>query len=227
MAIPNARQVAALVPMSALLEVLGFSVNERTRRCACPLHGGSNPTAFTWTDAGLWKSHSCGAGGDRIALVRAMQQCGFSEAMTFLAALAGVQYRFQRASRGELERARLRRARAERAAWKLTDEIARLRIYYTDALHRADLLCWRLGQRLCLALSDAVRETLWEVLAQLAPAQTFFLAAWHFIRNAAPDVLARFALATAFERRRYILEGNASWANTVASAACWRMTPLC
>lgn len=195
--------------MPRLLEALGFRVNERMRRNPCIIHGGSNPTAFAWTDAGLWKCHSCGAGGDRIALVRAVRGCSFREAMAFLAALAGVQYRFQRASRGEFERARLRRARAERAAWKLTDEIARLRIYYNDALHRADRLCWRVGTRLCFASSDAARETLWEALAQLAPAQTFFLAAWHSLSQMKPEAVARFAVATPAERRRCILEGNA------------------
>src|SRR5579872_2375840 len=88
----GAREIAALVAMPRLLTALGFAVGERTHRCSCILHGGSNPTAFAWTDAGLWKCHSCGAGGDKIALVRAVRQCRFREAVEVLAALAGVEY---------------------------------------------------------------------------------------------------------------------------------------
>jgi len=86
----NAREVAALVLMSRLLAALGFTVNERTRRCPCVIHSGSNLTAFSWSEEGLWHCHSCGAGGDRIDLVRAVRQCSFGEAVEFFATLAGV-----------------------------------------------------------------------------------------------------------------------------------------
>jgi len=84
------REVASQVPMADLLNQLGFHVNERTRRSACRIHGGRNSSAFSWTESGFWRCHSCGAGGDRIALVRAMRQCSFREAVEFLATLAGV-----------------------------------------------------------------------------------------------------------------------------------------
>jgi len=64
--------------MPRLLGELGIEANKRTHRGPCPIHGGSNPTAFSWTDAGLWKCHSCGAGGDKIALVRAVRQFPFT-----------------------------------------------------------------------------------------------------------------------------------------------------
>jgi DNA primase len=32
-------------------------------RCACPLHGGDNPTAFTWNDNGLWFCFTGDCGG--------------------------------------------------------------------------------------------------------------------------------------------------------------------
>ena len=36
-----------------------------TVRCACPIHGGNNPTSFVWKDNGLWYCHTrCGTGGD-------------------------------------------------------------------------------------------------------------------------------------------------------------------
>ena len=89
----DARQVSALVVMSRLLVELGFGVNRRARRCACIIHNGSNPSAFAWTDSGLWRCHSCERGGDKIALVREVRHCSFREAVEFLAALAGVEYR--------------------------------------------------------------------------------------------------------------------------------------
>jgi len=90
--VAEARQIVALVPMAELLRKLGFAANERTRRCACILHGGSNTSAFAWTDAGLWKCHSCGAGGDKISLVRTVKNCEFPQAVEFLAVLAGVEF---------------------------------------------------------------------------------------------------------------------------------------
>ena len=99
----NAREVAALVPMFRLLEALGFDVNERTRRAPCVLHGGSNRSAFSWTEKGLWKCHSCGQGGDRIALVRAVRKCSFRDAVELLAALAGAEFCASRASRAEIK----------------------------------------------------------------------------------------------------------------------------
>ena len=204
----NVHQVAALVPMTRLLGALGFVVTERTRRGPCILHSGSNPTAFAWRHDGRWRCFSCGRSGDRIALVQSVQQSGFHEAVKFLAALAGVEYRGQRLSRAETKRREALRGRAERAAWKLTDEIVRLRIYNTDALHRADRLCCRLGVQLSRAASESEREKIWDRLARLAPAQTFFLAAWTFMSQAKPEALAHFALAMPSERRR-ILEGDA------------------
>jgi len=47
-----AREIAELVPMPRLLDALSFRVNERTRRCACLLHGGSNQTALSWREDG-------------------------------------------------------------------------------------------------------------------------------------------------------------------------------
>lgn len=210
MPLADAREIAALVRMPILLAELGIGVNERTRRCACILHGGSNRSAFSWTEAGLWKCHSCGAGGDRIALVRAARRCSFREAVEFLAALAGVEFRSRRVSRCEIAQTRRRRERADRAAWQIADEIGRLRRYYTDATHRAERLEWRIGNEVLRPGTEASRDTAWERLARLAPVSTFFFAAWDFVWDAKPDVLARFALASPTGRQRFILEGEAT-----------------
>jgi hypothetical protein len=205
----EAREVAALVTMPRLLAALGFEANERTRRCACRLHGGTNQTAFSWTDSGLWRCHSCGRGGDRIALIRASRQCSFSEAVEFLAALVGIEFHSRRLSRREIARTQRRQERAERAAWRIADEIGRLRRYYTDALHRCERLQDRTGRQLLQASRNTEMENAWERLAPLAPVCTFFLAAWNFIWDTKPDALARFALASPNERRQFILEGVA------------------
>jgi len=205
----DARQIASRVPMVRLLAELGFTVNDRTRRARCLLHGGSNPSAFAWTDSGLWRCHSCGRGGDRITLVSAARQCSFREAVEFLAALAGVEFRARRVSRQEFARTRRRRERAEHAAWRISDEIGRLRRFYSDALHRVERLQLRIGNELLRASTAVTREAAWERLTQLAPVCTFFFAAWNFICDAKPGALARFALASSAERRRFILEGVA------------------
>jgi hypothetical protein len=202
------REIARLVPVPRLLEALGFAFKERTHRCACVLHRGSNPTAFSWREDGLWYCHSCRAGGDKIALIRAVRQCGFREAVRFLAALAGVEYQFQRASQHEIEKSKLRRARAELAAWRIADEIGRLRRYYMDGLHRTERLQRRIGNKLLRSGTEAERDAEWERLARLAPVCTFFFAAWSFTWDAKANALAHFALASPGDRRRFILEGK-------------------
>lgn len=199
-----AGEIAGVVPMARLLEALGFAVNERTRRCACILHGGSNPSAFSWREDGVWRCHSCGAGGDKIALVRAVRQCSFYDSLEFLAALAGVTFPVSRLSRRKIERDRIRRKRAEAAAWSVRDEILRLRMYYRDRLHRAERLWLRFGEELHRARNEEEREMAWERMARLAPAQTFFLAAYDCFCRASGAALVRFALAPPEQRRALV-----------------------
>lgn len=205
----DAREISALVAMPDLLAGLGFAVNERTRRAPCLLHSGSNPTAFSWRDDGRWHCFSCGTGGDRIALVRAAKRCSFREAVGFLAGVAGVEFHSRRVSRREIARTRWRQAQAERAAWKIVDEIGRLRRYYTDALHRAERLQRRIGNELLRSCAEVARNDGWERLARLSPVCTFFFAAWNFIWDAKPNLLAHFALASPAQRRQFILDGVA------------------
>lgn len=198
-------EVAGLVPMPELLRALGFEANERTRRCACILHGGSNPSAFAWLADGRWHCHSCGAGGDKIALVRAMRQCSFRDAVGFLAALAGVDHHPAKPSRAEVERARDRRERAENAAWRIRDEVLRLRIYYCDILHRSERLWCQIGGDFIRLRSETERESVWDRLGRLAPVMAYFLAAHDFLNRADAATLTRFALSSTFVRRNAIL----------------------
>jgi len=207
----NALEIAALVEIPQLLRTLGFEANERTRRCACVLHGGSNPTAFAWREDGHWRCFSCGLGGDRIELVCRVRGCGFREAVHFLAQLAGVEYRPDKLSRHQLGLVRHRRERAAAVAWLIRDEVVRLRCYYNARLHRAEYLWRRIGENVRRARCEAEREAAWEKMARFAPVCTYFLAAWHFTSDATPDVLVCFVLASAAERRAMILgESHAS-----------------
>jgi phage/plasmid primase-like uncharacterized protein len=113
------REVAGPAPMARLLEGLGFDVNERTQRCACLLCGGSNPSDFSWAESALWYCYSCGVGGDRIAVVRAVRRCSFREALEFLNSLAGVPLGMRRASREEIARNLADREREARERCRL------------------------------------------------------------------------------------------------------------
>lgn len=203
----EAREVAALVRMPQLLAEFGFAVNERTRRGPCLLHSGSNPTAFSWREDGRWHCFSCGRGGDRIALVRAVRHCGFADAVKFLAQLAGVEYSPRKVARRDIERARIRRARAESAAWRVRDREIGLVSVYRDGLHRAERLMARFISELGRTSGGAERDAILDRMVVLVWPQTFFAAAYHFLFQASAATLTRFALASPAKRRRFILDG--------------------
>lgn len=202
--VENVRDLASLVPMRDLLAALGFTVNPRTRRCACILHLGNNQSAFSWTEEGLWKCHSCGAGGDRIALVQITRQCGFREAVEFLAALGGVEYRARRISREDLARMRARRARTESSAWAIHDAVIQLVSGYARALRLVERLQRAIGAHLKAEPEGSHAEALWAMLTQLAPIGTYFLAAFDFLGHANAETRIRFVLGTPAERRAFI-----------------------
>lgn len=169
----DAREISALVAMPRLLAALGFAVNERTRRGPCLLHSGSNPTAFSWRDDGRWHCFSCGASGDRIALVQATQQCGFREAVEFLAALAGVEFKPGIASREAIEHQKLIREREaadadallglEFSAWRQArDEVLRLEATRRNAGKRLDAI-----YRGALERWPGEAEFAWQTLAEV------------------------------------------------------------
>jgi hypothetical protein len=125
--------------------------------------------------------------------------------MQFLAQVAGVKYQEGHVSREEIERARVHHKHLERAAWIVRDEELRLFSYYRDGLHRSDRLLARLNRA-----RDADTKGFWERAAQLAPAQTFFLAAYIFMCRASRETISRFVLASNCERREMILDGSTS-----------------
>ena len=205
----SAKEVASSVGMRQLLELLGFETNARSSRCPCLLHGGRNRTAFSWREDGRWYCFSCGRGGDRIALVRAVKKCGFRDAVVFLARMAGVRFRIHRTCAGELRRIAKIRQRAQQLAWQLRDEIVAVRGSYRDRLHRADRLQRIIGEDLRCTLTPEKQEQQWNLLARLAPVVTFYLAAHYFLNQADPPTLISFVRASNSARRKMILEGLA------------------
>jgi hypothetical protein len=97
-------------------------------RCACPLHGGHNPSGFAiYTNAGkqFWKCFSrseCG-GGDVIDFVMKWQGIKFPEAVEYLGGSRQID---------RVEMAKLAADRAERAARELEIQIAKAQSVLTD-----------------------------------------------------------------------------------------------
>jgi hypothetical protein len=152
----NPRDIANLVPTPDLLRALGFDPNERTRRARCILHAGSNPNAFSWRD-GLWRCHVCQRGGDRIALVREAKECSFSEAVRFLAMLAGVEFCPVRQSAQHMAAETARRFERERLARDLiTAEAGELRDARENLIRLRSL--WRSASARRFAVSSGEPE---------------------------------------------------------------------
>jgi hypothetical protein len=206
----DAREIAALVPVPRLLESLGFAVNERTRRAPCLLHSGSNPTAFAWRDDGRWHCFSCGAGGDKITLVRAIRRCSFREATEFLAALAGVKDAPSPMSREAIEHQKLIREREEGeadallglefSAWRnARDELLQLEAVRRNAGKRLDAL-----YRGALKRWPGEAEWAWEALAMVYQQMPRAAARYYVISFAQPS--ERFAFAMDAEAREALTD---------------------
>lgn len=59
------------------------------RRMPCPIHGGKNPTAFSFTDDAFY-CFSCGASGGLLDLAQTLRGSNRQEALKYLANLAGI-----------------------------------------------------------------------------------------------------------------------------------------
>lgn len=191
LSVASPREIASLVPMPRLLEALDFAVSTRTRRCACVLHGGTNPTAFSWSEDGLWCCHSCGARGDKISLVRAVRKCSFREAIAFLAALAGVDLRENKPDYAAIERARQERKAEERLAHLLAETEHNLLLELADELDSLRQLHRKAGTWLAEGRSP---ELCWSALAFVADALPRADTAYSIAAFASPVERARFAL---------------------------------
>lgn len=121
--------VTARTDLLALVEKAGSQPKRMGAdyRCACPLHGGNNPTGFAIYNEGgkqHWKCYTrdCG-GGDAIDFVMKWQGIGLPQALEYLG--GGRQI-----DRAEL--AKIASERAERAAKELEAQIARAQATLTE-----------------------------------------------------------------------------------------------
>jgi hypothetical protein len=211
----DAHEIAGLVPMPELLGALGFEVNTRTHRSACPLHKGSNPTAFSWTETGLWRCHSCSAGGDKISLVRAVRGCSFPDALKILCALAGVEIEPGAVLREEILRSKRERqalrnnaltlVRVERASWNE----ARNAVLCLEAIrHNAGRRLDEIGAGKPERFSGEA-EWCWAAIAEVSRQMP---------RAAAAYAIASFAPLS--ERLRFALDANAAGQAVEAALGC-------
>lgn len=197
-----AKDVAALVPMPELLDSLGIQVNIRSRRAPCVLHGGTNPSAFSWTDDGCWFCFHCARGGDKLSLIQALRQCSFLDALRFLAALAGVKWAALNTAevRQQLAEARKEAQRVKVASQKLQrlerdlllaarDELLSLHKLRRDA--GARLAALRRGARPRFADEEAVA---WDALGLVAEQELAVSAKYSLLSFGAPTARSRYAL---------------------------------
>ncbi len=90
--------------MERLISALGGEPGKKGRT-RCFLHGGDNPTSFSYRPDGRWYCFAEGRGGDAVDLVVAARGCTAGEAMEFLASL-GVQEALERKTPRDSKRAR-------------------------------------------------------------------------------------------------------------------------
>jgi len=204
-------ELTARVGMRDLLRELNFIVNERSHRCACVIHGGKNPAAFSWTEDGRCCCHSCGFGGDKIALVQAVRGIGFREALQFLAVLAGVELSTERLPREKFEKQKRERERVEGASTKLAVIEANLRKRYAEEIFDLEEIRRDAGKRL-KGLGEGERPRwgdeesfLWDALAFSAKWLPHALAAYSIVSFANTPDRAQFSLQPE-ERDRMIKE---------------------
>lgn len=68
-----------------------FRISHRRRRCACPVHGGDNRGAFSFSEDRFY-CHTHGCKGDVIALLQALLKTDFLGALEYLARRKGLPF---------------------------------------------------------------------------------------------------------------------------------------
>ena len=183
----DASRICGLVPMPELLRELGFNVNERTHRCSCVLHGGRNPSSFSWTEGGQWFCHNCGVGGDRIELVKRVRGCDFKEALQFLATLAGVELSDPPGWRKEIEKRRREQQRIEINDKKLDALECAKRGLYREEIGDLEEIRKKAGERL-RSLNEGAAE-------RFKNENDFWWGALEFAARYLPRALAGYTIA--------------------------------
>jgi len=81
-------------------------------RIACPIHGGTNPTSFSYSDA-AFICHSCGAKGGLLVLTEYLHRCSKQEALKRLYDLAGLPFDTRRLANNAPQRSLIPRKRVQ------------------------------------------------------------------------------------------------------------------
>lgn len=125
------------MPIRNALSTIGWRIRSRNR-ADCRLCRGHSTGTLAFTDR-LWKCHRCGAGGDVFTLIRAVQHCGFRDALRFVAELGGLQpNRLSGSERRELAQRKEQRERIDIAAESLKSLERTHRIRCRNHIHRCD-----------------------------------------------------------------------------------------
>jgi len=66
-------------------------IDSEKNRTTCPIHGGDNPTSFSFTES-AFLCFSCGAKGGLVDLVQYLHNCSREEALRHLCRLAGIPF---------------------------------------------------------------------------------------------------------------------------------------
>jgi hypothetical protein len=138
--LPDARDIARMVPVRQMLRHLGWRTRHR-KRADCGLCKGNSNGTVAFTER-FWKCHRCGEGGDVFSLVRAVHRCEFPGALRYVAELAGVSLSDSGSAgaRHEIQARQRQRERIDRAADKLAKLEAAIRIECRDRIHECDRL---------------------------------------------------------------------------------------
>jgi CHC2 zinc finger len=190
------RSATGRAPMAELLAALGVRVNTRTHRAPCPVHRGENPTSFSWREDGRWHCFNCNAGGDQIALVRAVRACSFREALAFLAELGGVPVEDARPARTEIEN----RRKTQKLASTLEVTERALLVGYREEIHLLEKIRAFAGARIsAVEAGEQERfpnevEAGWCALVYVARDLPAVTAAYCLLAFGAPAARAEFVL---------------------------------
>ena len=84
-----AQEIKVRITISDILDSL--AIQHKRNRCACPIHGGSNPTSFSFNDE-VYYCHACGAKGNVITLLMTLRNIDYREAVQYLQNTWGVNY---------------------------------------------------------------------------------------------------------------------------------------
>jgi len=82
-------RVRELVGIADVLRHFGYDARSERGRTVCPIHHGSNPSAFSYTPQ-VYHCFACSAGGDIFELLSVLRACTFREAIAYAAQLAGL-----------------------------------------------------------------------------------------------------------------------------------------